>query len=184
MVRSDACDNGRQFTGCGAISHSPRGCAVVAAAAMGAFFLPGEWCAHAKPVWIYRADLWPRLDSAVAMMGIAAWLVWRRGGFDGQRVTLSLFLQLSQLSLVLVFFGLRPTWPFWTSSCCGALLGTSWRSGKPAGHGGLRCRIWPGSVRQRAQLRYLEAQSLIMKPLGPRARPDFLIPTALACSSP
>ena len=82
-----------------------------AAAAIGAFFLPGEWYARLQkpawspPNWIF-GPVWTAL---YAMMGIAAWLVWRRGGFDGQRVALSLFLLQLLLNALWspLFFGLR-----------------------------------------------------------------------------
>jgi translocator protein len=82
-----------------------------AAAAMGGVFMPGEWYASLRkpawnpPNWIF-AQVWTVL---YAMMAVAAWLVWRRGGFTGQRLALSLFL-LQLLFNALwspLFFGLR-----------------------------------------------------------------------------
>jgi translocator protein len=65
-----------------------------AAAAMGALFLPGEWYARLQkpswnpPNWIF-GPVWTALYT---IMAIAAWLVWKRGGFAAQRKALSLFL--------------------------------------------------------------------------------------------
>ena len=81
------------------------------AAAMGGFFLPGEWYARLQkpswnpPNWIF-GPVWTALYTAMA---IAAWLVWRRGGFAGQRVALSLFLAQLLLNALWspLFFGLR-----------------------------------------------------------------------------
>ena len=81
------------------------------AAAMGAFFLPGEWYAGLKkpswnpPNWIF-GPVWTALYT---IMAVAAWLVWQRGGFAGQRVALALFL-LQLLCNALwspLFFGLK-----------------------------------------------------------------------------
>ena len=82
-----------------------------AAAAVGGFLLPGEWYARLQkpawnpPNWIF-GRVWTALYTAMA---IAAWLVWKRGGFAKQRVALSLFL-LQLLFNALwspCFFGLR-----------------------------------------------------------------------------
>ena len=65
-----------------------------AAAAMGSIFMPGEWYATLEkpswnpPNWIF-GSVWATLYT---MMGLAAWLVWKCGGFAGQRIALSLFL--------------------------------------------------------------------------------------------
>jgi translocator protein len=85
--------------------------ATFAAAAMGSFFLPGEWYAllH-KPVW--NPPNWifgPVWTALYTIMAVAAWLVWKRGSFARQRVALSLFL-LQLLFNALwspLFFGLQ-----------------------------------------------------------------------------
>ena len=82
-----------------------------AAAALGGLFMPGAWYASLQkpswnpPGWIF-GPVWTAL---YAMMAVAAWLVWRRGGFAAQRRPLSLFL--AQLALnaawTPLFFGLK-----------------------------------------------------------------------------
>ena len=65
-----------------------------AAASLGALFLPGEWYARLQkpawnpPNWIF-GPVWTVLYT---IMAIAAWLVWRVGGFARQRTALLLFL--------------------------------------------------------------------------------------------
>jgi len=85
--------------------------ACFAAAGMGSLFLPGEWYAQLRkpswnpPNWIF-GPVWTALYT---IMAIAAWLVWRCGGFTAQRKALSLFL-LQLLFNALwspLFFGLR-----------------------------------------------------------------------------
>jgi len=82
-----------------------------AAAAMGVFFQPGEWYVHLrKPSWNPPNQIFAPVWTALyTIMAVAAWLVWRRGGFASQRTALSLFL----LQLILnafwspLFFGLH-----------------------------------------------------------------------------
>lgn len=81
------------------------------AAAIGGFFMPGAWYATLNkpswnpPNWIF-GPVWTVLYAAMA---IAAWLVWRRGGFAGQRFALSLYLTQLLLNALWspLFFGLR-----------------------------------------------------------------------------
>jgi len=81
------------------------------AASLGALFTPGEWyAALEKPAWNPPAWIFgPVWTALYAMMAVAAWLVWRCGGFVKQRGPLTLFL----VQLVLnagwtpLFFGLH-----------------------------------------------------------------------------
>ncbi len=81
------------------------------AAAFGGFFGPGEWYATLKkpawnpPGWIF-GPVWTAL---YAMMAVAAWLVWQRGGFASQRRPLTLFLVQLALNAAWtpLFFGLH-----------------------------------------------------------------------------
>jgi translocator protein len=82
-----------------------------AVAALGGFFRPGPWYAELQkpawnpPNWIF-GPVWTVL---YATMAVAAWLVWRRGGFAQQSTALSLyFVQLLLNALWSpLFFGLR-----------------------------------------------------------------------------
>jgi len=63
------------------------------------------------PDWLFR-QVWTIL---YLMMGIAAWLVWRRHGWSASRAPLSLFALQLVLNVVwsVIFFGLRsPGWAF------------------------------------------------------------------------
>lgn len=81
------------------------------AAAFGSQFMPGEWYAALKkpswnpPNWIF-GPVWSALYT---MMAVAAWLVWRRGGFWVNRLPLSLFLTQLLLNALWswLFFGLK-----------------------------------------------------------------------------
>ncbi len=81
------------------------------AAAFGSQFMPGEWYAALKkptwnpPNWIF-GPVWSALYT---MMAVAAWLVWRRGGFRVNRLPLSLFLTQLFLNALWswLFFGLK-----------------------------------------------------------------------------
>jgi translocator protein len=81
------------------------------AASLGAFFMPGEWYASLKkpswnpPSWIF-GPVWIALYT---MMAVAAWLVWKRGGFAVHRRALTWFLVQLALNALWtpLFFGLR-----------------------------------------------------------------------------
>jgi len=85
--------------------------ACLAAGAIGSFFPPGEWYAGLAtpswnpPNWIF-APVWTTL---YILMGVAAWLVWRRGGFGGARSALGLFVAQLVLNGLwsILFFGLQ-----------------------------------------------------------------------------
>jgi tryptophan-rich sensory protein len=70
-----------------------------AAPALGSAAGPGEWYARlAKPSWNPPGWLFgPVWTLLYAMMAVAAWMIWRRGGWRAQRLALGLFL--TQLGL-------------------------------------------------------------------------------------
>ena len=76
-----------------------------------AFFMPGEWYVALKkpawnpPPWIF-GPVWTALYT---MMAVAAWLVWKRGGFAARRGPLALFLTQLVLNAAWtpLFFGLH-----------------------------------------------------------------------------
>ncbi len=82
-----------------------------AAASLGGLFLPGAWYAQLQkprwnpPNWIF-GPVWTLL---YALMAVAAWLVWRRGGFAVQRTALRWFLLQLFLNALWspLFFGLH-----------------------------------------------------------------------------
>jgi len=85
--------------------------AAVAAGWIGSNFMPGEWYTSlAKPAWNPPSSVFgPVWTILYVLMGVAAWLVWRKAGFSGARVALSLFIvQLVLNSLwSYLFFGLQ-----------------------------------------------------------------------------
>lgn len=81
------------------------------AAALGSQFSPGGWYQEiAKPAWTPPGWVFgPVWTVLYAMMGVAAWLVWKRHGFRGARLALTLFgIQLLlNAAWSWLFFGLR-----------------------------------------------------------------------------
>lgn len=88
-------------------------CVVVTfiAPALAAFAMPGEWYAALnKPAWNPPAWLFgPVWTALYTMMAVAAWLVWRRGGWSAQRGPLGLYLVQLGLNAAWspLFFGLK-----------------------------------------------------------------------------
>lgn len=88
-------------------------CVVVTflAPAAAAFAMPGEWYAVLKkPAWNPPAWLFgPVWTVLYIMMAVAAWLVWRRGGWTAQRGPLRLYLGQLALNAAWspLFFGLK-----------------------------------------------------------------------------
>jgi tryptophan-rich sensory protein len=84
-----------------------------AAASFGGLFMPGEWYAGLKkPSWNPPARVFgPVWTALYTMMAVAAWLVWKRGGFAAQRRPLALFLVQLALNAAWtpLFFGLHWT---------------------------------------------------------------------------
>jgi tryptophan-rich sensory protein len=82
-----------------------------AAAATGALFTPGEWYASLnKPEWNPPAWVFGPVWSALyTMMAVAAWLVWKQGGFIAQRRPMVVFLVQLVLNAAWtpLFFGLH-----------------------------------------------------------------------------
>mgnify|MGYP000953551091 CR=1 FL=1 len=82
-----------------------------AAAAMGGWFMPGEWYAKLnKPSWNPPAWVFgPVWTALYLMMAVAAWIVWRQGGWAKQRRPLRIFLVQLALNALWtpLFFGLQ-----------------------------------------------------------------------------
>lgn len=81
------------------------------AGSFGAIFMPGEWYTTLRkpswnpPAWIF-GPVWTALYT---VMAVAAWLVWKRGGFAARRGPLALFLTQLVLNAAWtpLFFGLH-----------------------------------------------------------------------------
>ena len=81
------------------------------AAALGAFFMPGAWYDSLNkpdwnpPGWVF-GPVWSTLYT---LMAVAAWLVWKRGGFQDQRKPLTWFIAQLILNAAWspLFFGLH-----------------------------------------------------------------------------
>ena len=81
------------------------------AAALGALFMPGAWYDSLNkpswnpPGWVF-GPVWSTLYT---MMAVAAWLVWRQGGFSNQRKPLAWFIAQLVLNAAWspLFFGLH-----------------------------------------------------------------------------
>lgn len=82
-----------------------------AAPALGSAAGPGEWYVHlAKPTWNPPGWVFgPVWTTLYAMMAVAAWTIWRRGGWREQRLPLGLFLTQLALNALWtpLFFGLH-----------------------------------------------------------------------------
>ncbi|NLH98966.1 MAG: tryptophan-rich sensory protein [Chthonomonadales bacterium] len=100
---------------------------VLAAAAVGARYMPGEWYASLRkppfnpPNWIF-GPVWTALYLGMA---VAAWLVWREGGLRVQALPLALFGAQLILNAAwsFLFFGLRrPDLALVNIVCLGALI--------------------------------------------------------------
>jgi len=82
-----------------------------AAGTIGARFSPGDWYQGlAKPGWTPPDGVFPPVWTALyALMGIAAWLVWRRTGLAGGALPLGIFALQLILNVLWswLFFGLH-----------------------------------------------------------------------------
>lgn len=79
--------------------------ASLAAGGIGSRFMPGQWYASLlKPAWTPPSAVFAPVWTALyLLMGVAAWLVWRRLGFSGAAWSLSLFI---------VQLGLNACWSY------------------------------------------------------------------------
>lgn len=89
----------------------------LAAGWIGSQFRPGEWYASLmKPAWTPpNAVFGPVWTVLYVLMGVAAWMVWRKAGFSGAALPLVLFMAQLVLNSLwsYLFFGARqPMWAF------------------------------------------------------------------------
>jgi tryptophan-rich sensory protein len=89
----------------------------LAAGFIGSRFMPGEWYeALNKPSWNPPSSVFgPVWTTLYILMGIAAWLVWRKVSFAGAHVALTLFIIQLVLNALwsFLFFGIhRPDMAF------------------------------------------------------------------------
>ncbi len=112
------------------------------AAASSAFGSPGQWYAELnKPAWNPPGWIFGPVWSALYLsMAVAAWLVWREGGWRRQRRVLGLFLVQWALNFLWtpLFFGLHRTGLAFAEIlllwlAIAATAATFWRIRKPAG---------------------------------------------------
>jgi tryptophan-rich sensory protein len=87
--------------------------AALAAGWIGSLFSPGAWYdSLVKPAWTPPGFVFgPVWTVLYILMGVAAWLVWKREGFSAARLALSFFLGqlfLNALWSYLFFGALRP----------------------------------------------------------------------------
>jgi benzodiazapine receptor len=85
--------------------------ASMAAGWIGSQFMPGEWYASlTKPSWTPpNAVFAPVWTVLYVLMGVAAWLVWRKAGFSAATVPLVLFIVQLGLNALwsYLFFGVH-----------------------------------------------------------------------------
>ena len=140
------------------------------ASAMGIFFPPGDWYATLnKPSWNPPSWLFgPVWTALYLMMGVAAWRIWRLGGWTQQRRPLSFFLAQLFLNALWtpLFFGLH--WPgvaYAEILCLWALIAATCRAFLPRrqmGGGVVAALSRVGVVRGRPECRALAVERLIM----------------------
>ncbi|MFC1822973.1 TspO/MBR family protein [Thermodesulfobacteriota bacterium] len=119
----------------------------------GSRHMPGVWYdSLEKPKWTPPKGIFaPVWFLLYALMGFAAWLVWRQSGFSGAPVTLGLFVFLLGLNVLwsYLFFGRqRPGAAFFEIVVLWfvilATVVTFWRVRPAAGALMLPCLFWVG----------------------------------------
>jgi len=116
--------------------------ACFATAWVGSRFEPGPWYFQLqKPSWTPPGYLFgPVWTFLYATMGVAAWLVWKRAGFSGAKLALSVFIAQLILNALWswIFFGLhKPDLAFaeilllWTTILATTVI--FWQQYTPAG---------------------------------------------------